>query len=78
MSITFKIDLSNSKAKEFLKYIKTLDFVTVIDEKDIELSQEQKKAIDKGIDSLDKGYKIPHAKVIHQFREQYPEYFKTK
>jgi hypothetical protein len=75
MSITFKVDLSNSKAKAFLEYIKTLDFVKVIESKDYELSQNQKNAIDKGIESLNKGYKIPNAKVMSQFREQYPEYF---
>ncbi len=41
MSITFKIDLSNSKAQAFLEYIKTLDFVRVIESKDYELSQNQ-------------------------------------
>ncbi len=34
-----------------------------------------KKAIDKGIGSLHKGYKIPNAAVMSPFREQYPEYF---
>jgi hypothetical protein len=73
MSITFKVDLSNLKA--ILEYIKTLDFLKVIECKDYELSQNQKKAIDLGIESLNKGYKIPNSKVMSLFREPYPKYF---
>ena len=73
MSITFKVDLSNLKA--ILENIKTLDFLKVIESKDYELSQNQKKAIDLGIESLNKGYKIPNAKVMSPFIEPYPEYF---
>lgn len=75
MSITFKIDLSNSKALAFLEFIKTLEFVKVLETENQELTYQQKQAIDQGIQSLDEGKRISHSKVINQFKEQYPEYF---
>lgn len=46
MIYTFRIDDSSEKAKAFLRYIKSLDFVQVED-KDIVLSEKQKKELDK-------------------------------
>ena len=40
------------------------------------VTEAQKKAIDKGLQSLSEGKKIPHNEVIKQMKEKYPKYFK--
>ncbi len=54
---TLRIPDNNSKALALLNYIKTLDFVELIKTKDWwdELSEENKKSIQKGLDDIENG-----------------------
>jgi predicted transcriptional regulator len=40
------------------------------------LTQEQKKAIDKGLESLDDGNKTTHEQVMNETKSRYPNLFK--
>lgn len=40
------------------------------------LTQEQKKAIDMGLKSLDDDNKIPHEQVVNETKNRYPNLFK--
>ena len=40
------------------------------------VTDEQKKAIDKGLQSLENGEKIAHSDVMEQMKKKYPNYFK--
>ena len=40
------------------------------------LSDGQKKAIDKGLESLNEGKKMQHEQVMDQIKERFPKYFK--
>ncbi len=76
MTLSINIDTSNSKAEAFINFIKTLDFVDIYDDNEnSDLSSKQKLAIDIGLESLEKGRKIPHKKVMEQFKAIYPKYF---
>jgi hypothetical protein len=76
MSLTISIDTSSSKAKAFVAFIKTLDFIKINDDKAIyPLSDEQKEAINKAIKSAEDGEIVPHEKVMKQFENHYPKYF---
>ena len=72
MKITIDIDISNAKALALLDYIRTLDFVSINEDK-AKLTNEQKKAIDEGLKSLKQGRKIPHNEVMKQFKQKYPQ-----
>jgi hypothetical protein len=77
MALTFSIDTSNNKAEAFISFIKTLDFIKISNEHENNpFTKQQKLAIDEGIKSLDEGKKLPHNKVIEQFKSIYPNYFK--
>ncbi|MCF8298595.1 MAG: hypothetical protein K9J13_13695 [Saprospiraceae bacterium] len=54
---TLRISENNSKAKALLNYLKTLDFIEISQTVDWwdELSDENKKAINKGLNDLEKG-----------------------
>ncbi|RLD25301.1 MAG: hypothetical protein DRI54_05170 [Bacteroidetes bacterium] len=39
------------------------------------LTKEQKKAIDKGLKSLDDGHRIPHEQVMNETKKRYPNLF---
>ncbi len=76
MSLTFSIDTSNSKAKAFIAFIRTLDFIQILDDDgDFTLSDEQKAAVDKAIQSADEGKLTPHNEVMKEFESRYPNYF---
>lgn len=76
MSLTISIDTSSSKAKAFIAFVKTLDFVKINDDKDIcDFSDEQKEAIDKAIQSAEEGRVTPHEVVMERFKNSYPKYF---
>lgn len=40
------------------------------------LTNEQKDAIDKGLDALENGKKIPHHQVMEETKKRYPNLFK--
>lgn len=76
MSLTISIDTTSSKAKAFIAFVRTLDFIKVNDDNDISpLSDEQKKAINKAINSAENGEVTTHEKVMSRFEDRYPKYF---
>ncbi len=74
MKITLDIDTSDLKAVALLNYIRTLDFIS-IGEKTGTLTSEQTKAIDKGLEQLEKGDGLAHSKVMKQTKQRYPQLF---
>lgn len=77
MALTFSIDTSNEKAKAFIDFIKTLDFIKIHDDEDVfSLSNEQKAAIDKSLQSAEEGKTTPHDIVMERFENRYQKYFR--
>lgn len=76
MAYTLHVDDSNPRAKAFLEFVKTLDFIRV-DEDEISLSQEQIEAIQEGIESLEKHGGIPHEQVMAKMKTKYPKFFRA-
>ena len=74
MKITLDIDTSDSKALALLNYIRTLDFIS-IGEKVETITPEQKKAIDVGIEQLEKGNGMLHSEVMKETKNRYPQLF---
>jgi predicted transcriptional regulator len=73
LQITLKIDPENVKAMALLNYIKTLEFVLV--ETTIELTDDQKNAVDTGIDALNYGRITKHQDVVHETKKRYPDLY---
>ena len=73
---TLHIDDSNPRAKAFLEFVRTLDFIQV-DEQEISLSQEQIKALEEGIESLEKHGGVPHEEVMAKMKNKYPKFFRA-
>ena len=48
---------------------------TLLFKKTSDLTNEQKKAIDKGIQSIDDENVVSHKEAIQQMKEKYPKYF---
>ncbi len=44
-----------------------------IDDAELELSDEAKRAIDEGIEELDRGEGIPHEQVVAEMQAKYPQ-----
>lgn len=81
MKITLEID--NNKADIFIKFIKRLDFISILklDSKDqvktIQgLSEKEKAAVEIGIKEAEAGELIPHEEVVKEMRAKYPNVFK--
>ena len=76
MSLTVSIDTTSSKAKAFVAYIKTLDFVKIGNQDELyPLSEEQKEAIDIGIDQLKQGDSFSHDQVMEETKKRYSNLF---
>ena len=73
MIVTLDIDTSDSKALALLNYIRTLDFISIGEK--TEISPEQKKAIDKGLEQLMEGNGIAHSDVMKETEQRYPQLF---
>lgn len=74
MRITLDIDTTNNKAIALVNYLKTLDFIK-FEEGTYSLSELQKQAIDKGLQSLKKGEGISHEQVVSETKTRYPALF---
>lgn len=74
MKITLDIDTNNVKAIALVNYLRTLDFIK-FEEGSYLLTELQKKAIEKGIDSFEKGKGVPHGQVVNETKSRYPEIF---
>ncbi|WP_027419581.1 hypothetical protein [Crocinitomix catalasitica] len=72
------LNIPDSKAIAFLKFIKTLDYVKVVanEESDIELTDDLKKALDESIQSLQDEGGVTHTQMVRETKKKYPELFK--
>lgn len=70
------IDIKDSKAEAFLNFIKSLDFISVNKEDEYILTDEQKKAIDKGLNDIEQGNVFSHEEVLLELKHKHPKYFK--
>lgn len=76
MEIIININ-DDSKAKAFITFIKSLDFVTVKTKKEEQkISSEQKKAINQALEAVKQGNTIPHEQAMKSIKEKHPKYFK--
>lgn len=73
MRVTLNFDITNAKAVALLNYIRTLEFVTV--ETTLDLTDEQKKAIDYGLAALDNGNSLSHEQMVNETKNRYPNLF---
>lgn len=76
MEYSFHInDISNPKAKAFLEYIKTLDFVSV--DSDFDLNEDQVAAIEEARKSLKEKGGTPHEVVMARMKDKFPNAFRS-
>jgi hypothetical protein len=68
------LDINDNKAIAFLNFIKSLDFITVKDE--FVLSEEEKKAIDIGLNDIELGNVFTNKEVMSELKKIHPSYFK--
>lgn len=81
MKITLEID--NNKADVFIRFIRRLDFISILklDSKDQikpiqKLSEKEITAVEIGIKEAEAGELIPHKEVVKEMRAKYPNVFK--
>ena len=73
------LDIKDDKAAFFLELLKNFPFIKateITEDEPITLSKEQKAAIDKGIETLDKGETHSHEQMVRETKERYPKLFK--
>ena len=76
MSLTISIDTSSSKAKAFIAFVRTLDFIKIHDDDEVFiLSDEQKAAIDEGMEQLKAGKSSSHHQVMDETKKRYAGLF---
>ena len=75
MEYSFHInDISNPKAKAFLEYIKTLEFISVDEPA---LDQQQIKAIEEARKSLKENGGSSHQNVMSRMKDKFPNAFRS-
>lgn len=75
MMHTFHInDISNPKAKAFLEYIKTLEFISV---DEAILDQQQIQAIEEARESLKENGGSSHQDVMNRMKGKFPSAFRS-
>lgn len=70
------IDINDNKADAFLNFIKSLDFISVNNEDEISLTDEQKNAIDLGLNDFEQGNVFSHEEVLLELKNKHSKYFK--
>ena len=74
MQLTLNLDLTNTSAFALLNYIRTLDFVSFVENET--LSDVQKHEIDIGIKALEEGSSLKHSEVMSETKKRYPNLFR--
>ncbi|MBI1288259.1 MAG: hypothetical protein GC178_11855 [Flavobacteriales bacterium] len=77
MRIILDIDSNNKEALALLAYIRSLQFVHITEEEFSDLSNEQRQAIDKGIESLKNGG-LTQQEVMESTRLRFPHLFEKR
>lgn len=70
------LDIKDNKANAFLNFIKSLDFISVSSEDTFVLSDEQKNAIDIGLNDIKEGNVLSHNEVLAELKSKHSKYFK--
>jgi len=74
MQVTLEIDTKSKKAMALLNYLRELEFVSIKHEESI--SAELRKALDKGLDQLDRGVSLTNEDIVAESKQRYPNLFK--
>ena len=74
MKITLDFDITNAKAVALLNYLKTLDFISISEDK-VKLTNDQKQAIDIGLHDVGSNKTTSQQEVVNETRERYPKLF---
>ena len=74
MKITLDFDITNAKAMALLNYLKTLDFISISEDK-VKLTNDQKQAIDIGLHDVGSNKTTSQQEVVNETRERYPKLF---
>ena len=73
---TFHIDDSHPRAKEFLAFLSTLDFIS-LNETNLNLTIEQTEAIEEVRASFQQNGGSSHDEVMHRMKTKFPEAFRS-
>lgn len=71
---TFQLDDSLPEAKAFLEFMRTLDFISISEE--VNLNEDVTQAIEEARKSYDKNGGKNHEQVMAEMRAKYPNAFK--
>lgn len=74
MKLTIDINPDNKEALALLNYIRSLQYVQITEEESVELTEDQRSAIDKGLKSLEDG-PLTHEEVMASTRSRFPHLF---
>lgn len=77
MKLTLDIDINSKDALALLNYIRSLQYVSILEDEMDDLSAEQKTAINQGLKSLKEG-SLSHEKVMNSTRERFPHLFEKR
>lgn len=74
MEITINFDIQNTKAISLLKFLKSLDFIT-IKTKGYDLDDFEKSLIEDGLKDIERGDYTTHENVVMEAKQKYPNLF---
>ncbi|MBP9152730.1 MAG: hypothetical protein KBF73_10640 [Flavobacteriales bacterium] len=77
MKVILDIDTNSKDAMALLNYIRSLQYVSILEDEPNELSSEQKAAIDKGLKSLEDG-SLTHEEAMSSARLRFPHLFEKR
>lgn len=72
MQVILTFDSNNAQAISLLNYVKSLDFISVVESEEV-LSADEKKAITEGLNDLSANRILSHERVMQQTAERFPE-----
>jgi DNA-binding protein YbaB len=70
------LDINDNKAVAFLNFIQSLDFVTIKNDDEFQLSDLQKRAIDEALNQVECNKTFSHEEVMSEMKNRHPKYFK--
>jgi DNA-binding protein YbaB len=70
------LDINDNKAVAFLNFIQSLDFVTIKNDDEFQLSDLQKRAIDEALNQVESNKTLSQEEVMSEMKNRHPKYFK--
>lgn len=77
MQVILTFDSNNAQAISLLNYVKSLDFISVVESEEV-LSADEKKAITEGLNDLSANRILSNERVMQQTAERFPQLMKRK